>query len=200
VRVGHLADVHLDASFALFPRNVGRRRRQAIEAALSEGVRRAANENVDALLIAGDLYEHERVSPDTGALLQALFEEIVPTPILIAPGNHDWHGPRSLFARLDWPSNVHVFSGDRLQRYELEDGLTLWGAAHCAPANTDNFLDRFRVEEDGINVALFHGSERSALMFQEEGKVPHAPFRAEQIQEAGLSGRGISRRGDRGDP
>jgi DNA repair exonuclease SbcCD nuclease subunit len=186
VRLAHLADVHLDAHFALLPRDVARRRRHALEGALKSALERAAAEEVDAVLIAGDLYEHERVAPNTGEFLRAQFEAIAPTPVFIAPGNHDWYGPSSLYARLDWPANVYLFSEDTLRPLELADGLTLWGAAHRAPRNTDPFLDAFRVDRDGVNLALFHGSEQGAFRFQEEGKVPHSPFRSEQVAETGL--------------
>src|SRR5439155_5603551 len=68
----------------------------------------------------------------------------------------------------------------------LADGFTLWGAAHCAPANTGGFLDHFRVDRGGVHCALFHGSEQSWLARQGAGKIPHAPFDAEQIERAGL--------------
>ena len=110
VKIAHLADVHLDAQFALFPPHVARNRRHALESALKAGIERAAEENVDAILIAGDLYEHERVSPNTGEFLRALFETVAPTPIFVAPGNHDWYGPPSLYRQLGWSPNVHVFS------------------------------------------------------------------------------------------
>jgi DNA repair exonuclease SbcCD nuclease subunit len=42
------------------------------------------------VLFGGDLYEHERFSPDTGQFLRAMFEGIHPTPVYISPGNHDW--------------------------------------------------------------------------------------------------------------
>lgn len=187
MKIAHLADVHLDSAFKLFAPEVARQRRQAIEAALRTAVEEAADAHVEAILIAGDLYEHDRVAPDTGEFLRALFERVSPTPVYIAPGNHDWFGPSSLYARLDWSPNVHVFTSDRLDPIELADGLTLWGAAHCAPANTDGFLDRFSVDRGGAHVALFHGSEQGAFAFQEEGKAPHAPFRADQIEAAGIA-------------
>lgn len=187
MRVAHLADAHLDSAFTLFSPEVARQRRQAIEAAVRTGIEEAANEDVDAIFIAGDLYEHDRVAPDTGEFLRALFAQVAPTPVFVTPGNHDWFGPSSLYARLDWSPNVHVFTSDRLDPIELADGLTLWGAAHCAPANTDGFLDRFSVDRDGTHVAIFHGSEQGAFAFQEEGKVPHAPFRADQIEATGLA-------------
>lgn len=187
MKVAHLADAHLDSAFRLFSPEVARQRRQAIEAALRAALEEAANAGVDAIFIAGDLYEHDRVAPDTGEFLRTVFAQVAPTPVFVAPGNHDWFGPPSLYARLDWSPNVHVFTTDRLEPFELAEGLTLWGAAHCAPANTDGFLDQFSVDRDGVNIALFHGSEQSAFAFQEEGKVPHAPFRAGQIGASGLA-------------
>lgn len=187
MKIAHLADVHLDASFTLFPSEKARARRHSLEGALREALSRAAGEQVDAILIAGDLYEHERVSPNTGEFLRSAFEEVAPLPIFIAPGNHDWYGRQSLYARLEWPGHVHVFSSDRLEPYDLADGLTLWGSAHRAPANTDDFLSGFRVDRSGVNIALFHGSEQGAFTFQEEGKVAHAPFRADEIEASGLA-------------
>ena len=108
-------------------------------------------------------------------------------PVFVSPGNHDWFGPQSLYHQVDWTPNVHVFTEDRLLPVELADGLTLWGAAHCAPANTDGFLDGFAVDRGGIHLALFHGSENGDFGWQESGKVPHAPFAAEQIPRAGLA-------------
>ncbi len=79
-----------------------------------------------------------------------------------------------------------MFHSDRLERVALDDGITLWGAAHRAPANTDDFLRDFHVASDGIHIALFHGSESGWLSAQESGKAPHAQFRSEEIEESGL--------------
>lgn len=187
MKIAHVADAHLDSAFALLPAETARGRRQSIRAALAAAIEAAADAGAEVLLVAGDLYEHDRVSPDTGAFLVSLFREAAPLRIFVAPGNHDWYGPSSLYARLDWPENVHLFTEDVLAPVELEDGLTLWGAAHRAPANTDGFLDRLEFDRGGINIGLFHGSERGALVFQEEGKAPHAPFTTDQIAESGLA-------------
>jgi DNA repair protein SbcD/Mre11 len=180
------SDVHLDAPFEWAPPAFARRRRQALRDTLMRIVQLAAEIRPDAVLCGGDLYEHERFSPDTAAFLRAAFDRLHPLPVYIAPGNHDWYGPESLYRQVPWSPNVHVFTSPRLQPVTLADGLTLWGAAHCAPANTDGFLERFAVERDGVHVALFHGSERNGLGRQGAGKVPHAPFDAEQIARAGL--------------
>lgn len=188
MRIAHLADIHLDAPFALFAPQLARNRRQGIRDALKAALGQAADRNVDAVFIAGDVYEHERIAPDTGEFLRQAFAELAPTPILLAPGNHDWYGPESLYARADWSPNVHVFAQDALEGRELEKGFHVWGVAHHGPAVTTNFLTGFRVEGDGVHVALFHGAEQSALFIQaEDGKAPYGPFRADQISESGLA-------------
>lgn len=48
------------------------------------------------------------------------------------------------------------------------------------------FLEPFRVDRGGLHLALFHGSERGLLPYQENGKSMHAPFDAGQIEQAGL--------------
>jgi exonuclease SbcD len=165
---------------------VARRRRQALRDALAHAVELAIDRKVDAICCGGDLFEHDRVSPDTGQFLRARFERASPIPIFIAPGNHDWLGPESLYRRVRWSSNVHLFEDRRLTPVTLTDGLTLWGAAHAAPAGTPDFLNGFRIDRAGIHLALFHGSELGSLQAEQAGKQVHAPFRVEEIEKSGL--------------
>lgn len=182
------ADVHLDASFAWAgaDRGVARRWRSDLRRALLNVVELAVDRKADALLCAGDLYEQERFTPDTQAFLAKTFAELAPLQVFLAPGNHDWFGPQSLYETTDWSPNVHVFGSPELEPYELTEGLTLWGGAHLGPANTGGFVKDFRVDRDGVNLALFHGSELSWLHNEETSKVPHAPFKAQEIEASGL--------------
>lgn len=180
------ADVHLDAPFTWAGPVAAGARRQALRDAVSRVADLARQLEVDALCCAGDLFEHDRTRPDTGEFLRATFRG-TGCPVLLAPGNHDWYGPASLYRHVEWPSNVVVFREDRLTPFELLDGLTMWGAGHRAPANTDGFLEGFRVDRSGLSVALFHGSERGSFRWQESGKLPHAPFDAAQVPDTGLA-------------
>ena len=188
MKIVHFADLHLDSGFAWCGAtgDAARRRRQALRDTLRAVVNLTREVNADALFCGGDLYEHNRVTPDTAAFLRQTFAELDPIRVYIAPGNHDFHGPESLYATVEWSDNVHIFAGPRLSRVQLADGITLWGAAHRVPANTGNFLDGFRVDGRGAHIALFHGAERSWLSEQGEGKEPHAPFDAADIENAGL--------------
>lgn len=179
------ADLHLDAPFAWASPETARTRRRNRRETLARILDLAHRERADAVLCAGDLFEHERISPDTMEFLRSSFAA-ADCPIFLAPGNHDWLSPRSPYAVVDWSANVHVFTESRLTPVTLADGLTLWGAAHRAPANTDGFFGGFRTDRGGVHLALAHASERSQLAWQESGKEPHAPFDAAEIATAGL--------------
>lgn len=145
------ADLHLDTRFP----SAGPLRRQALRDTLGRIVDLAEESQADAVLCAGDLYEHERCSPHTASFLQSSFDCSV--PVFLAPGNDDWYGPQSVYQQVDWSPNVHVFSSESLTPVELADGITLWGAAHVGPGPARDFLDGFAVNRGGVNLALGHG-------------------------------------------
>ena len=185
VRLLHFADLHLDSPFLWADRQAAERRRQSLRDALIAVVNLAQQLEVEALLCGGDLYEQDRFIPDTARFLQSVFERASPLRILIAPGNHDWLGPRSLYSLTRWSPNVTVFERSVLEPVTLTDGLTLWGAAHTAPAGIGGFLDGFRVDRGGVHLALFHGSARGGFAAGEQHGA-HAPFAPAQVVEAGL--------------
>ena len=180
------ADLHLDALFSWARADVARERRQNLRDTLDNVIRLADRVKADALLCGGDLYEQSRFTPDTQAFLQKRFNDC-PMPVFLAPGNHDWQGPDSIYARAGWAPHVTVFTEPVFRRHDLTDGFTLWGAAHCAPANTPGFFESgFRADGQGVHIALFHGTEMSYLADESSDKLPHAPFRLAQIMEAGF--------------
>ena len=108
-----VSDLHLDASFSsngLRP-EVGRRLRYFMHQTLLNIAELVKMTGADALLCGGDLYEHDRVSPETAALLRYTFAQLDPVPVYIAPGNRDWYGAESLYQQ-EWSSNVHIFKSN----------------------------------------------------------------------------------------
>jgi exonuclease SbcD len=183
------SDLHLDAAFAWAGQGsqAARSRREALRSTLRRILDLAWAERADAVLCGGDLYEHDRYTPDTAAFLRSCFDKAYPLRIFISPGNHDYYGPDSVYSTVRWSPNVRVFCESRLEAITLDHGLTLWGAAHATPAGTPGFLQEFKVDRGGVNIALFHGSELGGLPDQGEGKSPHAPFREEEIEKSGLN-------------
>ena len=93
----HCADLHLDRAFVdrdLAPSAAARR--QALRDAFLRIVERART--CDALVVAGDLYEHEHITGDTANMLAHALGE-VSCKVLLLPGNHDPYLPGSVYER-----------------------------------------------------------------------------------------------------
>jgi DNA repair exonuclease SbcCD nuclease subunit len=186
MRFVHFADLHLDAPFRRLPPEVGRARRQALRRALDATIQLAERERADAILCAGDLFEHDRITPDTINYLRERFGS-AGRPVFISPGNHDWLAGSSPYTALSWPDNVHIFRSRTLTSCELAPGLLLWGAAHQTPRGTPNFFQLARATPGAKNLVLVHASDRATLSFQGPDKEAHAPFDAADIAVAGFA-------------
>ncbi len=180
MRLIHTADVHLDACFAGagLSARAANRRRQSLRDVLDGIVRRAAEWPADALLIAGDLFEHERVTPDTVAFLKGLFDSVRPLPVIIAPGNHDPYVAASPYAAESWPDNVVIFRRPSWESVCLCEGrLVVHGFAFDGYEISSNPFGALTLSSDAaVHVALGHGSERAHQ--PPDGK-SYAPFDAE---------------------
>jgi len=186
IRLLHTADIHLDASFASggFAASFGPRRRQRLRDVLTAAVERAAEWPADALLIAGDLFDADRVTQDTVDFLRHLFESAAPLPIVISPGNHDPHTPSSRYATTPWPDNVHVFDTPEWQMIEIGEELTVHGFAFDGPDISSNPFSALTIPDDGrTHVAVAHGAEQGCLP---EGQKLYAPFSAAESVPVGL--------------
>ena len=131
-KILHCADLHLEASFAgqNLPPAVARQRRADLRQALARIVGLAREHRVDAVTIAGDLYEQDLASTETGAFLAQQFATLDPIPVFIAPGEHDRMGAESLYALIEWPANVHIFQPGPLASASIGPDVQLWGAAY----------------------------------------------------------------------
>jgi DNA repair exonuclease SbcCD nuclease subunit len=187
IRIVHTADVHLDRCYAATGGSAafGNRRRQALRDVLQGTVRRAAEWPADALLIAGDLFEQDRVTRDTIAFLRQLFESAAPLRVFIAPGNHDPASPGSPYRTDPWPGNVTIFAAPEWSCAQVDGTLlAVHGFGFDGPEISRNPFGHLTIPNDGrIHVAVGHGSEMGALP---ANKGAYAPFRAEQAAPDGL--------------
>ena len=163
IRIIHTSDLHLDACLAAsrFPSAFANRRRQILREVFQGILRRAMEWPADLVLIAGDLYERERVTRDTLEFLKASLESVAPVPVFIAAGHHDAATPASPYVTDAWPDHVHVFSEPRWRSHTLEAaGLTVHGFGFNAPELALNPFGALRIPRDGhTHVAVGYGSE-----------------------------------------
>ena len=129
----HAADFHLDSPFRQLSARQAAQRRQELRDIPARLARLARQEQVDLVLLPGDLFDGERVYPETvDALARALGDMAV--PVFIAPGNHDYFSAQSPYARDIWPGNVHIFTAPALEAVELPGlGCVVHGCASPPP-------------------------------------------------------------------
>jgi len=93
----------------------------------------AIKTKVDLVIVAGDLFDHNRVGD---SLVSFVVEQLRRLPVYVAilPGNHDCLSPGSVFERTElWKNcaNVRLFRvpyGETLDLPDLE--ISLWGKSH----------------------------------------------------------------------
>lgn len=127
----HTADVHLDCDSYGSPEQ-----RQAQQSmyfhCFERMIDRALEADVDLLLIAGDLFDHNRVRDETIAFTQDQLRRFQ-RPVVIMPGNHDCLYSGSIFDRHDFSrdcDNVQVITAPDGQVIELPDlDTVIWGRA-----------------------------------------------------------------------
>jgi DNA repair exonuclease SbcCD nuclease subunit len=131
LRVLHTADVHLEgdgygsAAEQAAQRARGRRAfRQVIDRALADAV--------DLVLIAGDLFDHNRVADETVAFARAELDRLR-QPVVVLPGNHDSLCANSVYDRPAFTagaSHVQVIrrlDGEVIEFPQLD--AVVWGRA-----------------------------------------------------------------------
>jgi exonuclease SbcD len=182
VRFIHTSDVHLDTSFSGtgFPSRLGDRKREAIRGTFRRILEDARSQEADFLLIAGDLFESDRVTPDTFEFLKQQFEGLKDIRVFISPGNHDPYAKGSPYKQEIWPSNVHIFNSEEFQSVELPNlGVRVTGFGFVGNYLEDHHFQRLPVlSDDFFNIVLSHGSDISRIP---AGKSKHGPFEVKEI-------------------
>jgi DNA repair exonuclease SbcCD nuclease subunit len=131
LRVLHTADVHLESD------GYGDRSQQSAHRARSRQVfqrivDRALSDHVDLVLIAGDLFDHNRVSDETVDFVRGELARLR-RPVVILPGNHDALYPNAIHDRHDLAAGLgHVrvirrLNGEVVDFPELD--AVVWGRA-----------------------------------------------------------------------
>ena len=129
LRILHAADLHLDSPFEGLGAGKAAVRRQEQRELLAALAELAAREQVDLVLLAGDLLDSDGNYAETGETLVRCLKQIR-VPVFISPGNHDCYTASSPYARLRMPENVHIFRSNAIQAVDLPELQTrVCGAA-----------------------------------------------------------------------
>lgn len=179
-KIIHAADFHLDSAFGGLPTEKARERRRESRELIDRLADLARREEAEVLLLSGDLFDGDRVFPETlermGEVLDALN-----LPVFIAPGNHDPYTPISPYALRRWPENVHIFSREAIEGVVLPDlGCVVYGAAFTSQSKTEQALAGFSAPDDGrVHLLCLHGDVGGV-------NAAYGPILREQLAASGV--------------
>ncbi|MBQ7097141.1 MAG: DNA repair exonuclease [Clostridia bacterium] len=115
-------------------------------------------ENVDFLLISGDLFDRPFVDADTASEIIGAMSQIPDTVIAISPGNHDCACPESIYRTAKFPQNVVIFSSFSHSFDFPHKNVCLFGAAFTDSFQQTPLLNgQIKLSPDRINICVLHG-------------------------------------------
>jgi DNA repair protein SbcD/Mre11 len=187
-RFVHTADIHLDSPLrSLSLRNpelaglIGDATRQALVSIIDL----CLDEQVDALVVAGDLYDGDQTSMKTARFLAAQMERLHQAGIAVFKirGNHD--ALSKITQELILPPSVKVFGG-RAEAIELRrNGLTIamHGLSFSKPHAPESLLPKYKPPvADAVNIGIMHTSLAGA-----PGHDAYAPCNVADLHASGFA-------------
>ncbi|MFJ6327846.1 MULTISPECIES: exonuclease SbcCD subunit D [unclassified Rhizobium] len=186
-RFVHTADLHLDSplrSLALRNRDLAELVGDATRQVLSAIVRLCIDEQVNALIIAGDLYDGDQTSMKTARFLASQMYRLHEAGIatFVIRGNHD--ALSRITQELILPPSVTVFGG-RSHAAEIKHGdlaLSVHGLSFAKPQAPESLLERYhRPVADTVNIGIMHTSVAGA-----PGHDLYAPCKATDLHGWGF--------------
>ncbi|WPL15194.1 putative metallophosphoesterase YhaO [Thiorhodovibrio winogradskyi] len=181
----HAADLHLDSPQTGLEAYEGApvdEIRGATRRALEHLVELALDEAVDALLLAGDIYDGDWRDYNTGLFFAGQMTRLKEAriPVFMVQGNHDAASQISRQLRL--PDNVHLFPSRRPGSIRLESaGLALHGQSYPSRQVEQNLARGYPPAEPGaFNIGLLHTS-----LDGRPGHASYAPCRLDDLRRLG---------------
>ncbi|MDX8361237.1 DNA repair exonuclease [Cytobacillus sp. IB215316] len=182
----HAADLHLDSPFVglkKLPTQIFQRVMDSTFIALTNLVDIAIKEQVDFVILAGDIYDQEDRSIRAQARLRKEMERLKKAQIevYIVHGNHDY--TNGSWIDITWPENVHIFSDETVEcktyKKEGKELVNLYGFSYRNRSVRNNMTDLYNKQgEVKFHIGILHGSS--------EGQTEHnnyAPFTVRQLIE-----------------
>ena len=158
IKILHTADIHLGRKFA-FLREKGKEYRNQLLITFEKIVDLAINENVSLLLIAGDLFDSNRVHGTVIRKVLTAFKKLESNGIrvCIIPGTHDIFDEDSIYRFVEFPSNVTVFTPE-FNRKAYEDlDLTVYGEVFDGRYVDESPIQRLSLSKDSkYHVGMAH--------------------------------------------
>lgn len=158
MKIIHCGDIHLDSKIeSNLPPAKSRERKKEIIMAFCKMVDYAAENGVTAVIIAGDLFDSDRMLQSTRDIVLGKISGCANTDFLYLCGNHD---AGKALAEGELPDNLKLFS-DRWTSYTYEN-VTITGAELTAD-NCRHIYDSLVLPKGCFNIVTMHGQLSSSV-------------------------------------
>ena len=157
VKVLHCADLHFDTPFKELSKEVSDTSKNELLEVFKKIIDLAIEENIEVLLIAGDVFDNLTVNKNTLFFISDQIRRIDNIKVFISPGNHDPYNEKSFYNMINWPENVYIFKGDMEFKEVKELNLIVWGAGFRNNYENETLLRGVSVDSDKINIMILHG-------------------------------------------
>ncbi len=181
----HTADIHLDSPLKGLEAHEDspvEEIRGATRRAFDNLIDLAIEEDVDFILIAGDLYDGDWKDYNTGLFFVARMGRLSKAGIkvFIVSGNHD--AASQITKAMPLPDNVTLFSSRKPQSVKLDDfGVIIHGQSYPFRAVTENLASQYpQNDANYFNIGLLHTS-----LAGREGHEDYAPCTPDELKSKG---------------
>ena len=152
-------------------------------------IKLAKEENVAAILAAGDLFEYPSPTPEVITSVAKVLQRSK-VPIHAIPGNHDLYGKSSVWRTPQFREIKHFHLHKEKDAVEISEGVTLHSIPVKSKFDTDDqdqLLEDVS-DEDGIHIVMAHAHDRDAASFGgHEDDDCHLPIRSSNVLDKGYS-------------
>ena len=181
----HTADIHLDSplkGLEVYEDAPAQEIRGATRRAFDKLIELAIAEEVDFILIAGDLYDGNWKDYNTGLFFVGRMGRLARKGIkvFIVSGNHD--AASQITKSMPLPDNVVILSSRQPQTVRLDDlSVAIHGQSYQKRAVTDNLASHYPPKDPNyFNIGLLH-----TALNGREGHEPYAPCSVDDLVSKG---------------
>ncbi len=159
MKIIHCADIHLESKLKTnLTTTQAKERREEILLTFERMVDFAKNNQVDAILIAGDLFDTGNVTMKTRNKIELCIKEHKEIAFFYLKGNHDVDNFTSGMEEL--PENLHLFS-NQWKTYMFQE-ITISGVEITAK-NINKIYEELVLDPEQFNVVMLHGQEANYI-------------------------------------
>ncbi|BEP28558.1 metallophosphoesterase family protein [Helicovermis profundi] len=189
IKILHIADVHFGNNFLNKNEELSNLLILGIEKSFKKAVDFSINNNIDLLIIAGDLFDSKDIAYRIKQFVLSEFERLEKHKINIAYalGNHDCVLYQDDYFIKNLPSNVIVFDSEKVKKVTLNSidntPYEIIGIGHSKEIVKENLIRNFPVKHnDIVTIGIAHCNVYSANGIGKEEKYLPTSFKDLEIK------------------